>query len=246
MSEPARPTRTYGEKEVGKILERATELQQTEPTAVSSGGMTLAELEEVAAEAGIDVRRVRRAAMEFDAGVGASDAWAGFLGAELTVVRETIVPGEVPERRFEDLLSVLQSTVRDHGHPSLVGRTLTWQAGGSESARKLRVVVSSRGGETTLRVEENLSQMAGGLFGGIGGGVGVGVGIGFGLPLGLSVGSAVAMAAFPVAWLGLTYVGVRTLYRTLVRRRRGFVDELFGRLLETAQDAISETTLEAG
>ncbi len=48
--------RVYGDKEIGQILKKATELQAREPSAPSSSGLTLQELEEVAVEAGIDPR----------------------------------------------------------------------------------------------------------------------------------------------------------------------------------------------
>ena len=70
--------RLYDEKEVGKLLERATELQREDPVrAAASGGLSLSELEEIAAEAGIDPdssaappRKWRRAARSPRAGRG--------------------------------------------------------------------------------------------------------------------------------------------------------------------------------
>ena len=59
MDQPNLP-HVYGEQEIGQILKRATELQDQEPTAPSSSGLTLRELEEVAVEAGIDPRFLRR------------------------------------------------------------------------------------------------------------------------------------------------------------------------------------------
>ncbi|MEE8175809.1 MAG: hypothetical protein V3T97_04300, partial [Gemmatimonadota bacterium] len=62
------PGRHYTEKEVGLILRRATELQRSEPSARDPAGLTLAELEEVATEVGIDARYLRRAAAELEVG----------------------------------------------------------------------------------------------------------------------------------------------------------------------------------
>ena len=57
--------RRFGEKEVGLIIKRATELQQEDPDVLSEGdGLSLTELEEVAVEAGIDARFLRQAAKE--------------------------------------------------------------------------------------------------------------------------------------------------------------------------------------
>lgn len=245
MTDSPKPLRTYDEKEIARILERATELQRSESATPSSGGMTLAELEDIATEAGIDVGLLRRAALEMDAGVAEPGVWSRLLGAEIKVIRETIVAGEVPMRALEDLVPLIQSSVSGHGQPTLMRRTLTWQGGSSQSGRTLRVVVSAREGETTIRVEEDLTQMAGGLFGGVGGGVGFGVGFGAGMPLGLAVlGSPAFALAFPAAFLGLTYMGVREAYRRIVRGRRRAVDDLFGRLVGEVQDAVASSTLE--
>ena len=67
MSEPSQhPSRRYNEKEVADIIKRASELQQAESTAESTTGMSLAELEQVAREAGLDPALVRRAATDLD------------------------------------------------------------------------------------------------------------------------------------------------------------------------------------
>jgi hypothetical protein len=242
MTDQSKALRRYSEKEIGRILERATELQQAEPGSGAAGGLTLAELEEIAAEAAIDVRHLRRAAREVETGARGPTPWSRVLGEDLAVTRETVLPGEVPEKGFEELLGVLQSTVRDPGRPSLLGRNLSWD-GGSEGSRRLRVVISSRDGETSIQVEETYGQIAGGLFGGVGGGVGFGVGMGVGIPAGLEIGSAVAAFGLPVAILGLTYFCVRGLYRRIVRGRRRVLDELFDRLVVAAQDAIAERAL---
>jgi hypothetical protein len=240
MPDPSLPARVYGDKEIARILERATELQSSEASVSPSGGMTLAELEEVAAEAGIDVQLVRRAALEVEAGVGEASVWERLLGERVSVTREILLPGELQEKDLEQMLAVIQSAVRDHGQPSLVGRTLTWQGGAPDNSRRVRVVVSSRDGQTEIRVEEGFGQLAGGLFGGIVGGVGIGFGVGAGLPLGLVVlqSAAVALAA-PLAIFGLTYLGVRDLYRKIVRGQREILDRLFEQLVRESEETLA-------
>lgn len=247
MADRHPPSRVYSDKEIGRIIERATELQRAEPGASTSGGMTLAELEEIAAEAGIDVEHVRRAALEVEARPGGPSFWAPILGADVQIRREITIPGEVPEPCFGDLLETIQASVSDHGQPSHVGRTLSWQGGAADNTRRLRVVVSSRDGSTHVRVDENLAQMAGGLFGGIVGGVGCGVGFGFGLPLALTVVQSAALAvAAPLATIALTYLGVRGIFRRVVERRRRVIDHLFDQIVREAQAAIDGTTLRSG
>jgi len=48
------PARRYNEKEVARLLKRASELQRSSPAAPNPSGLTLTELEDIAREAGLD------------------------------------------------------------------------------------------------------------------------------------------------------------------------------------------------
>ena len=178
MTDQPNLPRVYGDKEIGQILKRATELQEQEPSAPSSSGLTLRELEEVAVEAGIDPRFLQRAALELGTSPIDPGLWTNVVGDELMLLRETTVAGELSEDGFERVASVIQMGTREHGQPSLLGRSLTWRAETPSKTRTVQVTVTSRDGQTQIRVEENLHQLAGGLFGGLIGGGGVGVGSG--------------------------------------------------------------------
>lgn len=242
MTEPSNLPRLYDEKEVTKLLKRATSLQQEESyPAVQSGGMSLAELEEIAGEAGIDVRYLRRAAAEMDTGAGADSLGARLAGEQTTLSTETVLPGELPDSGFERLVSVIQLVSREHGHPSLLGRTLTWQGETANKTRSLQVVVSVRRGETLIRVEERLQQLAGVVFGVSLGAVGSTVGLAVGLPVALEVlGSGLLAVAFPVGAIALSYLGGREIYRRLVRTRRSVLAELTEQLVREAEACIAE------
>ena len=154
--------RIYGDKEIGQILKRATELQDEEPSAPSSSGLTLQELEEVAVEAGIDPRFLQQAALELRTSAADSGFWPVFVGDELTLLRETTVPGELSDDGFERVASAIQIGTREHGQPSLLGRSLTWRAETPGKTRTVQVTVTSRDGQTHVRLEENLHQLAAG------------------------------------------------------------------------------------
>ena len=160
MTEPSNLTRVYGEQEIGRILKRATELQHSAPSASPAAGVTLAELEEIAAEAGIDPAYLRRAALELDAGVSDSSFWSRVVGDELVLTREVTLPGELSADGFERVLAAIQTHTRLHGQPSLLGRTLTWRAETQSKTRTMQIVVSAREGRTHIRLEENLSVAA--------------------------------------------------------------------------------------
>ncbi len=237
MTDSSSVPRVYDDDEVARILKRATELHQEEPSRASrGGGLTLKELEEIAVEAGINPANLRRAALELDSGSRGPSEWAGFLGEKLTLVFERVVPGEVADRGFEDVVAVIQQSAFDHGQASLLGHTLTWQTETATKTRSLQVVVSSRDGETHIRIEERLHQMAGSVLGGITGGVGLGVGLGVGVPVGVAtMGSALFAVAFPLGIIGLSFMGAREIYRAVVSRRR----RVLGDLLERVSTAVS-------
>ena len=240
MNEPTNLPRVYGEKEIGRILKRATELQVEEPTAPTGAGITLKELEDIAAEAGIDPTYLRRAALEMDSGVHDRSFWAEVAGEEIVLVREVTLDGEVPDRGFEHIATTIQSVSREHGQPSLLGRTLTWRAETANKSRTIQIVVSSRDGHTRVRLEENLSQLAAGLIAGTTTGVGIGVGVGIGLPIGLEVlGSALFAVAAPLGMIGISYIASRAIYRAIVRRRNRAVNELFERTVAEARASIA-------
>lgn len=240
MTDPGKLPRLYGDEEIGRILKRATELQHREPTAAPAG-VTLDELEEIASEAGIDPTYLRRAALELDTRRGQRGLWSKLLGDEVGLVRETTLPGEVGDDGFEGILATIQATSKEHGQPSLFGRTLTWRAETASKTRTVQVVVTSRDGTTHIRVEENLTQMASGIFGGVMGGGGVGIGIGVGLPIGIEVlGSALFATLAPIGVVGLGYVAARSVYRAVVDHRRRALNTLFDGIVQATEIAIED------
>jgi hypothetical protein len=249
MTEPSNLPRLYDEKEVTRLLKRATELQREESRwPAPTGGLSLAELESIAGEAGIDPRHLRRAASELDAGAGPGTLGAKLAGEQTSLSRELVVSGELPEWGFERLVSVIQLVSREHGTPSLLGRSLTWQGEAPNRTRSLQVVVSVRRGETLIRAEERLGQLAGAVFGVSVGALGSTVGMAVGLPVALEVlGSGLLAVAFPVGAVALSFLGAREIFRRLVRRRRSLIAELVDQLGREAEACIAEAAqAEAG
>jgi hypothetical protein len=224
---------------VARILKRATEIRRERSLAAPSApdeGLTLRELEEIAAEAGIDVDHLRRAALEVDTGTDRLGPLGRLVGGPLTVVQEDVVEGEVDEEGFQALLEALQRGLGEFGLPSLMGRTLTWKNEATKSGgRSTMATVSVRDGRTTIRIEESYQQVAGGLQGGLTVGGGVGVGVGVGVPLATSVGSVLLGVAFPVAGVAVAYVIARASYRGYVEKRRRKVSDVLASLVEVAR-----------
>ena len=222
MTDPTNLPRLYGEKEIGQILKRATELQHVEPPVPSADSMTLKELEDIAAEVGIDPAYLRRAALEVDTGAAERSTWAKLAGEELLLVREITVPGELRKDGFERIVAVIERGSSDHGQSSLLGRTITWRAETPKKSRTVQITVTSRDGQTSVRLEENLKNLAGEFFGTGGALAGIG-----GFAMGANAGIGLLGLWIPVGIIGLTYMGTREIYRAIVRRRRRAMGKLF-------------------
>lgn len=231
MSDPIGSGRRFGDKDVALILKRAAELQHRDPLAVREGaGFTLAELESVAQEAGIDPKYVRRAVDELGAQRG-SPAIVDLIGAPVALDFTRAVSREAPNEAFDALVAEIQAGLNEIGAASALGRSLVWHSGNVQ--RQLQVSVTPRGGQTEIRAHEKLGNLAGGLFGGIvggigGGGIGVAMGVGMGAlgapPL-VAVGAAVAIVAG-------AYALARGIYVAEVRRRSDSLRRLVDRLAE--------------
>jgi len=246
MTDPT-PRRRFDDDEVALILRRATEMQAS---AASPGevGMTLADLEEIAREAGLDPALVRRAAAEVQSGAAQPPLHGGsrFLGAPTRLRHERIVDGELAAEDYEAVVEEIRRTFGDVGMVSVLGRTLSWRTTPSmqrhgRRGRDVSVTIATRGGKTGIRVEETTTNVAGGLFGGLMGGLGGGGG---GAAIGIGMGTMHSVAAGFGLWgalIGGSYLLARTIYGSISRSRAAELATLADRLV-----AIIEATVRPG
>ncbi len=232
--------RRYDDQEVALILRRAAELQADEPTAT---GTSLADLEEIAREAGLDPALVRRAATDLaTASPGVTPS--RFLGEATRIHVERVVDGQVSGDDLEALVEEVRRTFSEPGVVSTLGRTVTWsptptQYGNRMSGRRVFVTLTTRGGQTTIRAEEDLTPTAGGVFGGVMGGFGGGL-----TAPAIAIGVGAFHAALPVvglvgALVGGSYALSRGIYGALARRRERELRRLVERLGAYAERAVA-------
>jgi hypothetical protein len=132
------------------------------------------------------------------------------------------------------------------GHPSLMGRTLTWQSEDNSKTRTLQVSVTVLRGETQISLEERYGNLAGVLFGGImgGGGTGIGLGVGFGVGLG-ALGSVAFATLFPIGVMGAAYALSRSIYRNTVHGRMRKLTKLMDELVAAVEDGLEDDLTES-
>ena len=244
MSEHLPDTRRYGDREIAKILKRAAAMQRRTPARPDPSGLTLAELEEIAVEAGIDPENLRLAAAEVSSGSDDS-LETKLLGAPLSLRLERSMAGELPPRLFGNLVPLLQAESGMTGQASTVGNTLTWASTATGNhVRSLNVLVISEAGQTRIQLEERSTQAAVGFHVGFSSG-----GLGFAVPAGLGIGATVGVAAGLGVGLGiggLFYWIGRTFYRVTTERRRRKLEALFDKLAERIESLIAHEALESG
>ena len=122
--------RRYTEDEVAEILDRATETHTASggggPT---SGGMTLAELQDIGDEVGIPRELITRAATSLDRPVVEKTGHKTFLGATVGVGRYVDLPRRLTEEEWNQLVVDLRMTFDAKGKIREEGAFRQWTNG---------------------------------------------------------------------------------------------------------------------
>lgn len=242
--------RRYRPDEIDEIVKRASELEASNPT--GTGAMTIGGVEAIARDVGISPTVVRSAAASLTrhatprevAPVPAAmpTPLHRFIGGPTRLRFDRVVDGELAESDYLVLVDEIRRTMQNVGQVSQLGRSFAWSMSRSGTGgRELEIAVTVRGGRTHIAVQENLANLAGGIWGGIGGGMGGG---GMGPILGILVGAmSVAgevIAVIVPAWLTLTYATARTSYRLTVRSRQRTLEGLADRLAAMTRELVGE------
>jgi len=255
---PRTPSKLVSDTEAQQIWQRAADLQALtgatpQPPAVAevrdasrdadvTRGFRLTQIRDAAVEAGIPAKYIEQVFAEH--GLAASQQTAsvvdrtaaanGFLGSPTRLEYEIVVDGEMPTSDYDLLLDVIRRDVGESGSLGTVGRSFSWQSAGR---RNIQVSVVPRNGKTTIRVSENLRNLAGGLFGGIMGGYGGGT---TGMWVAVAVGTHSVVVGI-AAWLGnlaLAYGVARGILRSAGNRRGDSLRNLAQALASEARLAI--------
>ncbi|HEX8212447.1 MAG TPA: hypothetical protein VF584_19885 [Longimicrobium sp.] len=114
------PQRTYDDDEVREIFAVAARRELANPQPTAAPGLTLAELQEIGREAGLDVGEVARAAAALE--VRALDAPARTsLGMPIEVIRVVPLPRAPRDAEWEQLVGELRTTFRARGRVAAQG-----------------------------------------------------------------------------------------------------------------------------
>jgi hypothetical protein len=226
----------YDEDQVAAILRRAAELQVRSGPG-DSRNLSLAEVETIGREAGIDAALVRQAARELARPAIEPQANNRWIGGPTSLHFEMTIAGELPEQGFELLAHEVQSILREPGITSKVGRSLSWQTTPNPvgGGRKIMISVAAARGETRICIDEKLDALIGGVFGGVCGGVGGG---GMGASVIPILFAPWLLPVFVVGWLGGSFALARTIYRRKVDQRSAELEGLLVRLVSVCEECL--------
>ena len=238
--------RRYRQDEIEAIVNRAAEIEASNPT--MSGSLTIGGVEQIARDVGIEPRHVRSAVASLSPRPQTRESVMEqpkrniLIGGPTRLVFERIVEGELAESDYALMVEEIRIIMKEVGQVSQLGRSFTWTLYKSTSGtRSVEVAVSVRNGRTRIVVQENLAQLIGAVFGGIGGGVGGG---GMGPMMGILFGGLhmhpAGLAVVVPAWLTIVYGIARTSFHYAVKRREKTLGTLADRLAAAARELIGE------
>jgi hypothetical protein len=223
----------FDEKEFTLILRRAAELQERDATHAPRSGMTLREIETIAAEAGIEPRHVRLAAQNLSAHT--PTLWRRVTGPATSIHAQRTVAGEYDADALATLVEGAQTELGRPGTARDVLGGLEWMA--EDSFGPVHVTARPRAGETRIQVSTDRKETAAVLvvllpITGMIAGVIAGATI-------LPVPEVVAAGAGLVAGVG----AARAIWQTVVDRWQQRVRVILDRVVSAAETTRTERGL---
>ena len=155
------PERTYSEDEIADLIARAAERQRDARRRDDGAGLTLAEIERIGQDTGIDPEHLRAAAAEMDAGGRTLARQSGHTRTHVTVERWVDAP--LTPEAWEEAVAELQGRhgvdasfwlgQNSGGTVQQVGHAYEWRHTSSLGVQTV-VTASPRGDQTRLRLRQ--------------------------------------------------------------------------------------------
>jgi hypothetical protein len=231
---PVSVQRRFADEEVRRILKGAAELQERSGGGHTDGpgGLTLAELRQIAEEAGIDARFVDIAA----SGVGrpVEEEWNWLTGGPMKWHFTQSVNTTLEDSDFERVLLAIRAVMGQRGELSEVFGRMEWSH--DDGVGPVIIGLSSRDGTTEIDITATRTGEAGLVFGLV-------------LPFGSIFGGAALSSllgltgagAIPLIGLmaGVSYVGTRLFWKARSNWWGKRVRTLIEKVASTVQEAAS-------
>lgn len=121
-------SRTYSQDEVAAILKEAYRLSDGAQESENQPGLTLPELESMAAEHGLDAATIRTAAARLDTPSG-PEPYRTYAGVRWKVGHRSVLDGPVTDRQWAEIVADCRQQFEARGEQSVDGHLRTWRNG---------------------------------------------------------------------------------------------------------------------
>jgi hypothetical protein len=215
--------RRFTDDEVARILRRAAELDRREVdeggSAEVARGLSLAELQEVAAEVGIAPATIARAALELER-PDATGLREAVMGGSPVAQMTNVVPRPLTPAEMARVVQVVDEVMPDQGSVTEALGSVRWLSRGRFLSRK--VVLQPTDAETRIQVQERYTGRARGashfmpLSYGLGIGLVIGADVIGGAGAGISLSVLGAVGGWGIGraiWAGLRAASARRVRR---------------------------------
>jgi hypothetical protein len=146
----------YGEAELVRILRVAAELQDRESGETTADTLTLADVQQIASEVGIDPRYVAAAARLVATEAG--ERWTPWLLAPVRGRLTRALPGAVPTDAWQEIIAIIGRSMERPGRHSYVPGALEWVH--ADAGTEVRVEVSASRDGTHVQLTADHRQAA--------------------------------------------------------------------------------------
>ena len=212
--------RYFDEREVALLLQRATEPRESHSLARASSrdGLTLEEVKEIFAEAGIDPARVHEAARSLSTPVPRYPLDV-FVGRPTAIQHEVELDVEIDEEERAEIVRLVRESLARQGVVGGQAGSLEWMDQDGLGGRYVTVSPTRAG--TRVEVAGNFKEAAAGAAGisGVGGGLGA-----IGTAVAVSAAGAIGWAVVPLTLAGMIVVPRLTIGLMVRRESRKLAD----------------------
>ena len=147
--------RRFTEEEAQRVFARAAERQHAR--AAPPDGLTLAELQEIGRQAGLDPAHVVAAVAEGDVETEGRETWHG---VPVGVHRTRLLPARISDAEWERVVDLLRAEFKTPGAAQQIGRRREWVSAGGSLATTVTVQERPDGDLVTVRTPNNARQFA--------------------------------------------------------------------------------------
>ncbi|MFT5144889.1 MAG: hypothetical protein ACI80V_001989 [Rhodothermales bacterium] len=155
--------RNYNEREIGKLIQRATELHEAS-IGQSDRNLSLEEIEQLAAELGVPAEHLHTAALELDTRPDKEEGFS-LWGGPFVVDHDRAIPATMTEEQWGHVLLEIRRFMGKTGHDSKVGPAWEWfkyvgegESGVNFESTRMTMEPGERG--TTLRIRKQFGGAA--------------------------------------------------------------------------------------